>query len=655
MTEAPSAIDATASYMIDWRLFFSSNADPCFVIEVSPGPRFVMTAVNPAYEALTGIPAAGVVGRAPTGPVPPAIRVVVEERLARAVSTGETGDYVDELTFPSGTRIWRTRLVPVRGDDGRVNLVLGFGQDVTDARLAELHLATSERRYRDLLEGMYGGVWQIDREGNTTFVNPRMAEMLGYAPAEMVGRNLLEFCEGRWRDVASAEMKHRTAGARGDFEFEFTGRDGRRLRALVSTASQFDDHGAYVGAVGGVHDITDRLRAQEERAMLERKLQETQKLESLGVLAGGIAHDFNNILTGILGSTSLARMDLPPGGETLEHVVQIEAAARRAADLCRQMLAYAGKGRFVVQNIDLSNLVRETTQLLELSISKKASVRYELAQPLPLVSADATQMRQILMNLVLNASEALDDRPGTITLATGVHDVDAEYLRTSQIEGDLAAGAYVYLEVSDSGSGMSRETLDRIFDPFFTTKFTGRGLGLSAVLGIVRGHKGAIKVYSELGRGTTFKLFFPAAEGQPAVKTPSERPEAWRGTGTVLVIDDEPAVRTVTERILRALGFDPVSARDGVQGLEMLRMKGAAVVAVLMDLTMPNMDGETAFRENPHAAPRPARASHEWVQRARRHRALRGEGARRLPPEAVHRRRPAPAAALRSRAPRLAS
>jgi len=320
-------------------------------------------------------------------------------------------------------------------------------------------------------------------------------------------------------------------------------------------------------------------------------------MEAVGRLAGGIAHDFNNILTGVLGSSSLARLDLPAGSEAHEHIVQIEAAARRAADLCRQMLAYAGKGRFVVQNLDLSQLVRETTQLLDLSISKKASVRYDLAPGLPAVSVDATQIRQILMNLVLNASEALGDRPGVITLATGTQYVDAAYLRSSQIEGELPAGLYAYLEVSDSGSGMSKETLERIFDPFFTTKFTGRGLGLSAVLGIVRGHRGAIKVYSEVGRGTTFKLFFPAAAGEAGTKAQKTSEDAWRGRGTVLVIDDEPTVRNVSERILKTLGFDPISACDGEQGLDMVRQHGEALVAVLMDLTMPSMDGETAFRE----------------------------------------------------------
>jgi PAS domain S-box-containing protein len=522
---------------------------------------------------------------------------IAVERLARISATGEVAEYVEQLNFPIGARIWRTRLVPVRDDTGQVHRVIGFSQDVTDARRAEASLAASERRYRELLETLYGGVWQIDREGKTTFVNPRMAEMLGYQVSEMVGRHLLDFCEGAWQDFARAKLTTR-GGAKGDYEFEFRGKDGRRVRTLVSSASQYDENGRYVGAVGGVHDITERLRAQEEREMLERKLLETQKLESLGVLAGGIAHDFNNILTGILGSASLARIDVPAGGRAEEHIAQIEVSARRAADLCHQMLAYAGKGRFLVQLLDLNQIVREITQLLDLSISRKASLRYDLAEVLPPMSVDATQIRQVLMNLVLNASEALGNSEGVITLATGTQLVDADYLRTAAIEGGLPDGQYIFLEVSDNGSGMSRETVERIFDPFFTTKFTGRGLGLSAVLGIVRGHKGAIKVYSELGRGTTFKLLFPVAAGDAAAERAAIIGEdEWRGQGTVLVIDDEATVRGVTERILQAIGFDSVAASDGAQGVEIVRRRRDSLVGVLLDLTMPNMDSETVFRE----------------------------------------------------------
>lgn len=254
----------------------------------------------------------------------------------------------------------------------------------------------------------------------------------------------------------------------------------------------------------------ENARLFEERLTLERKLQETQKLESLGVLAGGIAHDFNNLLVGVMGNAGLALLELPDDSPVRETIEQIEVAAQRAADLTRQMLAYSGKGRFIIQHLDLGKLVQEMSQLLKVSISKNTIVSYEFESNLPKVEADATQLRQVIMNLLINASEAVGEREGHINLSTGVRWVDRKYLASTYLAPDLPEGKYVYLEVTDNGSGMDSETLGKIFDPFFTTKFTGRGLGLAAVLGIVRGHKGALKVTSQPGQGTTFSILLPA-------------------------------------------------------------------------------------------------------------------------------------------------
>ncbi|MES1167890.1 MAG: ATP-binding protein, partial [Oleiharenicola lentus] len=272
---------------------------------------------------------------------------------------------------------------------------------------------------------------------------------------------------------------------------------------------------------GFITDVTESRR-------LESKLVESAKLESLGVLAGGIAHDFNNLLTGILGNASLARLELPPTSLGQPMIDQIEIAARRAADLCKQMLAYSGKGRFVIQRLDLNKLIEDTTHLLQISIAKNCVLRFNLGTGLPAVNADATQLRQVIMNLVINASEAIGNRSGVLALSTGVARVDEEYLRGFRPDASPAPGDYVFVEVSDNGCGMDLPTLARMFDPFFTTKFTGRGLGLAAVLGIVRGHKGGLKVYSEVGKGTTFKLFFPVATGK-AQDSASPFPDANAG------------------------------------------------------------------------------------------------------------------------------
>jgi CheY-like chemotaxis protein len=322
-----------------------------------------------------------------------------------------------------------------------------------------------------------------------------------------------------------------------------------------------------------------------------------QRLESLGILAGGIAHDFNNLLTGILGSASLLRREVPASSSAFTHVEQIEHAAQRAAEFCRQMLAYSGKGRFSVQLVELAELVRDTLPLIELSVSKRAEVSLRLAASNAAIKADVIQMRQVVMNLVLNAAEALEGKGGVITITTGEVDADAAYLAEAWSSPDLATGRYVYLEVHDTGCGMSPEVQSRIFDPFFTTKFSGRGLGLSAVIGIVRGHGGAVRVYSEEGKGTSFKLLFPAVQGSPDRPETGPKKRAFRGSGAVLVVEDESIVRRVIVQMLTALDFEVVEAVDGKQGIAEFTAHRSRIRAVLMDLTMPEMDGETALRE----------------------------------------------------------
>ena len=316
-----------------------------------------------------------------------------------------------------------------------------------------------------------------------------------------------------------------------NFELTFMRRSGERFPVIVSPSAVKNEAGNTISYCATVKDVTATRKAKIERELLDRKVQEMQKLESLGVLAGGIAHDFNNLLTAILGNASVAQLKLPLGSPVHEYLARITETSLRAADLCKQMLAYAGRGHFIVQRRDLGELVEQTSQLLQISISKRVGLRFRLEKGLPPVELDVTQIRQVIMNLVINASEAIGDTSGEISISTGLIHVNQECPQRSNLwDTELEVGDYVFLEVTDNGSGMCSETQARIFDPFFTTKFTGRGLGLAAVLGIVRGHKGAIKVESALGRGTTFKLFFPATKGasEPA-KAPQEANSAWRG------------------------------------------------------------------------------------------------------------------------------
>jgi PAS domain S-box-containing protein len=340
-----------------------------------------------------------------------------------------------------------------------------------------------------------------------------------------------------------------------------------------------------------------RRRAELERRRLYEQMLHLQKLRSLGVLAGGIAHDFNNILVGILGNSGLALGELPPGSPARRFIERVEQAAERAAELAGQMLAYSGKGQFMVDTFDLRRLVEETAGLLETSISKKAELRFVFAGDVPPVRGDATQIRQVVMNLVTNASDALGDAAGTISVEIGVVEADGVDLAPTWTADELPAGRYVYLAVADTGCGMDADTRAKVFDPFFTTKSTGRGLGMAAVLGIVRGHRGAIKVASDPGHGSTFTVLLPVSD-EPAQDRPAAaRAAVQPGRGKILVVDDEDLVRDVAEATLTRSGFEVLIAGDGLRALAIVRRQGHELAAVVLDLTMPHMNGEETFHE----------------------------------------------------------
>jgi signal transduction histidine kinase/CheY-like chemotaxis protein len=341
--------------------------------------------------------------------------------------------------------------------------------------------------------------------------------------------------------------------------------------------------------------VAETRRSEAERLELERRLLHAQKLESLGVLAGGIAHDFNNLLQAILGHLDLARRELPPGSPAREGVEQSAAAARRATDLTRQLLAYSGKGRFLVQALDLSALVRENAHLFRASVPRTCTLELRLEPGLPPVEADVGQLQQVVMNLITNAADAIGAGVGTITISTGLRRNRPGLLAGSRIEEVPPADDFVALEVADTGCGMDAPTLERLFDPFFTTKGPGRGLGMSALLGIVRGHRGALFVESAPGAGTRVSVLFPAlpASRRPAAEraagTPS--PTAAPLSGTALVVDDEELVRRACRSMLRSLGLDVLTAAGGREAVELVRSRPGAVRFVVLDLTMPELDG----------------------------------------------------------------
>lgn len=427
----------------------------------------------------------------------------------------------------------------------------GVGRALTDA---ESELRASEERYRHIVEHARDVIYRTDAAGRFTFCNPAVQAVLGYTPADLLGRRYLDVIRADHREAAEAFY---TAQLRDElpttyYELPVVGRDGsevwvgQQVQTLVTG-------GRIVGFQAVCRDISERVRAEEERRRLGVRALHAQKLESLGVMAGGIAHDFNNLLTVMVGNASLAGRILPEDSEAQPLLIEIDKAGRRAAELTQRMLDYAGKARPVLAPLRLDDLARDLTALLKPSLARHATVTLDL-QP-ALIHGDHVQIRQVLLNLITNASDAIGDAAGSIVVRTGVRQLDAASLWSPYLPDEPPAGLYALVEVADTGSGMRREMLERIFDPFFTTKFTGRGLGLAAALGVVRSHRGSITATSEAGRGSVFTVFLPAAAAPGAEATGGNADEwtAWRGTGTLLLVEDDETLRVFARRCSRTL------------------------------------------------------------------------------------------------------
>lgn len=437
----------------------------------------------------------------------------------------------------------------------------------------------------------------IQDDGSFFYVNEAACRSLGYTQEELLEKKVFDidpdFPRGaEWRKHWEGLSQR---GGTVTFQTRHQRKDGSTFPVEI-TASPLSYKGVDYH-FSFAHDLTERKRAEEERLNMERALLETQKLESLGVLAGGVAHDFNNLLTAVMGSASLARDMAEPDSPLAGYLEHIEAASQQATDLARQMLAYSGKGRFTLTTFDLRSAVQETEHLLRASIPRHVQLVSEVGdQPLYL-RGDPGQIRQVVMNLVINAAEAIGQHEGTVTIRTrsvGLEDRSA--VRGADLE--RTDGDYVLLEVDDTGPGMDAETQARIFEPFFSTKATGRGLGLAAVGGIVRGHHGSISVDTTPGKGTRFGILLPAAEPEAETRSEEATDPAAEGTvdgGTVLVVDDEDAVRTVARIILEENGYNVLTAEDGREGVDLFRQHADEVQVVLLDLTMPHMGGREAM------------------------------------------------------------
>ena len=561
---------------------------------------------NPGAERIKGYRADEILGRhVATFYTPEDVAAGVPQRALQVART--EGRFTAEgwRVRADGTRFWASVVLASLWDErGGLRGYSKVTRDLSHQRAIEEALRQSEQRYRQVIEDQTEVVCRFRADGTFTFVNDVYCRTFGRTAEQLLGH--------RWHPVVVPEDLPQVESALASMSAHnpvvrienrvFDGQGRVRWMEFVNRGFHAADGTLReVQAVG--RDVTERreaeqaarelelsLREQERQRLYERQLLESQNLESLGVLAGGVAHDFNNLLTAILGNASMARMNLPAEHPVAGELALIEAASLRAAELCQQMLAYAGRGRFVVAPTDVNELAQEMTKLLAAAIQKHVALRFELAPELPPVDADATQLRQVVMNLITNAAEAIDRRGGTVVVAT------------RRETGDDGA-IHVVLEVTDDGCGMEDAVRARIFEPFFTTKFQGRGLGLASVQGIVRAHRGSIEVVSRPGAGSTFRVrlpaghcaIVPAAAVGEAPKCASGATAGGRGR-SVLVVDDEAEVRTLLRRTLEQAGYHVVVASDGEEAVAAFAAAGGAFALVVLDLTMPRLSGPETFR-----------------------------------------------------------
>jgi PAS domain S-box-containing protein len=598
-------------------------------------------------RSFLGVEAAEIVGHR-LGSTPVTDRVDPEDR-ERFLEGFRRGDVARGARFearywhPDGRLRWlETTATSYHTRTGEQRAVL-VTRDATERIEAERRLRQSEERYRVVAEATRDLITEQDPEGRITYASPACEAVLGYRPEELVGTYAMLTCthpDDLAPVVASFE---RCAASQGPTQiigpYRVVRKDGS-IRWCEGGGVTYRKADGSLSVLGVTRDVSERVWAEGERRELERSMQRAQRLESLGILAGGVAHDFNNLLTPILGEAGLALVELPAESPLRPHLESIQKAARRAAALADQMLAYAGQRPVEMQPVDLSSLVRELGDLLASAGGRRSRLVYELASGLPEMRGDAAQIGQVAMNLITNAAEALGEGSGSIRVRTGT--VPSPQCATGKRLGaELGPGEHVFLEVEDTGCGMDEGVLGRIFEPFFTTKFTGRGLGLAAALGIVRSHGGAIEIESTPGVGSRFRVLFPAvAAEQSAVSRAPAEAARWQGSGTVLLVDDDAGVRAFADLALRRSGLEVVTAADAREAVELYARRSGEIDVVVLDRTLPGAAGDellTAIRrirpdagivlisgyaEEPDACPAPAGGANRFLRKPFTHEAL---------------------------------
>jgi two-component system, cell cycle sensor histidine kinase and response regulator CckA len=539
------------------------------------------------------------------------VPVRLRDEVSRAFPLWTTGELlrVEGVSLAKGGREIPVEISGRRIDYGGRAAVLFQVRDISARHRMVDELSQAKELVENLIRTANILIVGLDVEGAVGMINEAAARILGWSQEEIAGRDWFGTLlpKERHPDAWRAFLAIRDAGNDTPVETEMVSKSGARC-VIAWRFSRILKNGAVASIAMFGLDVTASREEQERRAALEKSMLAAQKLESLGLLAGGIAHDFNNLLTAIVGNCSMLRMETDENTGADAYLSEIDKIASQAADMCRQLLSYAGQGTIHKRATDVNAVITDTRQLLQMSVNKKTHLVFNLAPGIPAIEADPSQMRQILLNLAINGSDALGSAEGTIRFTTKVLDVDKVRVSNGTASGDVRAGRYVVLEVADSGCGMSKEVRSRIFDPFFTTKQSGRGLGLAAVMGIVRDHAGVVEASSREGMGTIFSIFLPVMGAVEPAAAPVENTvlgeEPWRSHGLALVVDDEMSVQLLGGRMLSAMGFEVLAASDGFEGLMRFNENKDAVRVVLMDINMPKMSGIEVLAEIRRTHPR---------------------------------------------------
>jgi two-component system, cell cycle sensor histidine kinase and response regulator CckA len=512
-----------------------------------------------------------------------------ETAISRAFDTGQGLEEEFHTNDSEGKRYYSWRIAPEFDENGAVKTVIGITRNITARKKAEEALRKSEERFRTLVETTSDWVWETDQHGVFTYADPKIRDFLGFEPEEVVGKSMTCFMTGE--EAVRAGEFFRQCGEKllpfSMFENVQRHKDGRQLVIETSGVPILDPDGNLIGWRGIDTDITERKREAEEKARLQHQLQQVQKMEAIGTLAGGIAHEFNNSIVTVSGNIELLQMDMPNDSNVSKYAASMKTSIHRMTKLTSQLLAYAGGGKYQIKTLSLNDLVEEILPIVQHTVGPEIRVETNLTGEVININADLTQMQMVLSAVFANASESIEGK-GKIRITTGIEELSGKHKDEAH---DLLPGPYACVIVEDDGRGMDEETRAKIFEPFFTTKFQGRGLGMAAVYGIVRSHKGSIFIDSKPAEGTKVSIYLPLAARLELIK------EKWPGTsistgaGTVLIIEDEDLVMEVSRAMTSRLGYRVLEAATGAQAIDIATNFDGDIDMALLDIKLPDIEG----------------------------------------------------------------